>query len=182
MNQAWEGEPLDLLTVEGYRITVGAKPLHVVDETFCLIPTDDAKCQYLIHPSFGASAGQREPGRKREKGYRGGVLTASPMLKLAKMMEKIRKPIGVDRIAYFFPVGGFSFILEYLLDFWKDNHVISVIESLLPYQKPILRYFWRDNIFDLMIKFDFPYQRPIPLFSIIVMRCSELRDPWMNIL
>ena len=35
---------------------------------------------------------------------------------------------------------------------------------------------------DLMIKFDIPYQRPIPLSGIIVLRCSELRDPWMNIL
>ena len=82
---------------------------------------------------------------------------ASPILKLAKRMEKIRKTIGVDRIAYLFPVGGFSFILEFLLDFWKDNPVMSAIESLLPYQRLILRYFWRDNISILIIKFDFPY-------------------------
>ena len=56
-----------------------------------------------------------------------------------------------------------------------------VIESLIPYKRLILRYFWRDNISDLMIKFDFSYQRPIPLSEIIVLRRSEIRDPWMNI-
>ena len=105
---------------------------------------------------------------------------ASSMLKLAKRMEKIKNPIGVDRIAYLFLVGRFSFILEFL-DFWKDNPVMSAIEYLLPYQRLILLYFWRDNISDLMIKFDFPNQRPIPLFRIIVFRRSELRDPWMKI-
>ena len=118
--------------------------MHVVDETFGLISTDGDKCQYLIRMAFGASAGRREPTRKIEKG--GSVPVTSPMLKLAKRMEKIRKPIGVDRIAYLFSVGGFSFILEFLLDFWKDNPVMLVIESLIPYQRPILHYFYRDNI------------------------------------
>ena len=63
----------------------------------------------------------------------------SPMLKLAKRMEKIKKPISVDRIAYLFPCWGrgggggggggggawVSFILEFILDFWKDNSVMS---------------------------------------------------------
>ena len=49
--------------------------------------------------AFGASVGLREPARKREKGYDGSVPAASPMLKLAKRMEKIRKPISVHRIA-----------------------------------------------------------------------------------
>ena len=53
--------------------------------------------------------------------------TASPILKLAKKMENIRKPIGVNRIAYLFFVGGFSFILEFLFYFWKDNPVMSAI-------------------------------------------------------
>ena len=65
------------------------------------------------------------------------------------------------RITYLFLVGSFSFILEFLLDFWKDNFVMSAVESLLPYQRPILLYSWRDNVTDLMIKFDFPYQGPI---------------------
>ena len=84
--------------------------------------------------------------KKREKS--GGVLAASSMLKLAKRMEKKKKPIGVDRVVYLFSVGGFSSIFEFLLDFWKDNPIISPIESLIPYQRPILRYFWRDNISD----------------------------------
>ena len=41
--------------------------------------------------------------QKREKG--GGVPTTSPMLKLAKRMEKI-KPIGVDRTVYLFSMMG----------------------------------------------------------------------------
>ena len=181
MNHTRGGESSDLLAAKGCWITTEAKPLHVVDETFGSIPTDGTKCRYLIRLAFEASVRRCEPARKREKGYGGGVPAASSMLKLAKRMEKIRKPIGVDRIAYLFPMGGFSFILEILLDFWKDNPIMSGIESLIPYQRLILRYFWRDNISDLMIKFDFPYQRPIPLFRIIVLRRSVLRDPWMNI-
>ena len=82
-------------------------------------------CRYLIRLAFEASAGQREPTRKREKGYNGGVSTTSPKLKLAKRMEKIKKSIGVDRIAYLFLVGDFSFILEFLPNFWKDNPLMS---------------------------------------------------------
>ena len=109
MDQVWAGEPLDLLAAEGYRTTVGAKPLHVIDETFCLNPTDGAKCWYLIRLAFRASAGQCEPTRKREKGYGGHVSAVSPMPKLAKKMEKIRKSIGIYGIAYLFLVGGFFF-------------------------------------------------------------------------
>ena len=73
----------------------------------------------------------------------------------------MRKKIGAVRIAHLFFLGSFPFILEFLLDFWKDNLVMSAVESLLRYQRPILLYFLRDNITNLMIKFDFPYQRPI---------------------
>ena len=61
------------------------------------------------------------------------------------------------RVAYLFLVGNFGFILEFLLDFWKDNLVMSAVESLLPYQRPILSYFLRVNVTDLMINFVFPY-------------------------
>ena len=44
---------------------------------------------------------------------------ASLMLKLAKRMEKIRKPIGIDRIAYLFSVGGFHLYLNFSLIFGK---------------------------------------------------------------
>ena len=54
-NQMWGGELLELLVVEGYRITVRAKPLHVVDETFCSIPTDGANCCYLDRLTLRAS-------------------------------------------------------------------------------------------------------------------------------
>ena len=43
----------------------------------------------------------------------------------------MRKKIGAVKIAYLFLVGSFYFILEFLLDFWKDNLVMSVVESLL---------------------------------------------------
>ena len=164
------------MAAKGCLITVGAKPLHAVYETFGSIPTEGPKCRYLIRLAFEGLARRCEPARKSEKG--GGVSTTSSMLKLAKRMKKIRKPIVVDIIAYlFFLVRGFSFILEFILDFWKDNPIMSTIEPLIPYQRPILLHFLRDNISDLMIKIDFPYQRPIPLFKIIVLRHNELRDP-----
>ena len=50
--------------VEGYWIVVRAKPLHIVDETFCLVPTDCANCYYLDRLIFGASAEQCEPAKK----------------------------------------------------------------------------------------------------------------------
>ena len=64
------------------------------------------------------------------------------------------------RVAYFFLVGSFRFILEFLLDSWKDNLVILVVESLIPYRRPILLDFWRDNITNSVIQFDLPYQIP----------------------
>ena len=97
----WEGEPSDLVAAKGCLITVGAKPLHAVYETFGSIPTEGAKCRYLIRLAFEGSAGRREPARKSKKGD--GVSTTSSMLKLSKMMKKIREPIVVDIIAYLFP-------------------------------------------------------------------------------
>ena len=92
---------------------------------------------------------------QKENGYGGDVPATSLMLKLAKRMEKVRKKIGAIRIAYLFLMESFSFILEFLLDFWKDNLVMSVVESLLPYQRSILLYFQRDNITNLMINLTF---------------------------
>ena len=54
-NQMRGGEPSELLVANGYWIAFGAKPLHVVDETFCSILTDRANCCYLDHLTFGAS-------------------------------------------------------------------------------------------------------------------------------
>ena len=80
------------------------------------------------------------------------------MIKSVKMMEK---KFCLVRIAYLSLVGSFCFILEFSLDYWKYNLVISVVDSLIPYQRPIFLDFWRDNITNLVIKFDFPYQSPI---------------------
>ena len=87
----------------------------------------------LSVPDLSSIWGISWTATKRENGYDDGVSVAPLMLKLAKRMEKIMKSIGVDRIAYLFSVGGFLFILEFLLDFWKDNPVMSTIESLIPY-------------------------------------------------
>ena len=53
-NQMRECELSKLLVVEGYWIAVGAKPFHVVDETFCSVPTDDINCCYLDNLIFEA--------------------------------------------------------------------------------------------------------------------------------
>ena len=61
------------------------------------------------------------------------------MLKLAKRMDKIKILIRVDRIAYLSSRGG-SFIFEFLLDFWKDNPIISsdrISLSLLETNSPL---------------------------------------------
>ena len=69
----------------------------------------------------------------------------------------MNKKVYAVRIVHLSLVGSFYFIL----DSWKDNLVILAIESLFPYQRPILLDFWIDNIMNLVIKFVFPYQRPI---------------------
>ena len=43
----WKGELSELLKATGYWIAIRAKFFHIVDETFCSIPTDDANCRYL---------------------------------------------------------------------------------------------------------------------------------------
>ena len=52
----WGGEASELLVAEGYWIAVGAKPLHIVDETFCSIPANGANFCYLDHLTSRASA------------------------------------------------------------------------------------------------------------------------------
>ena len=60
----WGGEPWELLVGQGYWIAVGPKPLHVVDETFCSIPTDDANFCYLDRLTSGASVARYKPAKK----------------------------------------------------------------------------------------------------------------------
>ena len=73
----------------------------------------------------------------------------------------MKEKVCAVRIAYLSLVGNLCFILGFLFDSWEDNLVILVIDTLFPYQKPILLDFWRDNTTNLAIKFVFPYQRPI---------------------
>ena len=115
-------------------------------------------CKYLVRLISKVSAAQCKPAKR---GSDRGVPVAYPMIKSAKKMEKMKKKVYVVRIAYLSLVGSLCFTLEFLLDPWKDNLVILAIESLFPYQRPILLGFWRDNIANLVIKFAFPYQRPI---------------------
>ena len=56
--------------------------------------------------------------------------TASPIIKLAKRVEKRNKGIFTGGIAYLSLVGSLYFIYEFLLNYRKDNLVILVIRSL----------------------------------------------------
>ena len=81
MKQMWKGELSELLEATGYWIEIAAKLLHVVDETFCSIPIDDANCRYLDRLTIKASTARCKP---KKKGFDGGVSAASPMIKSAK--------------------------------------------------------------------------------------------------
>ena len=76
-------------------------------------------------------------------------------------MEKKKKEVRQLGLHTFPLEGSFCFILEFVLDFRKDNLMILVIRSLFPHQRPILLDFWNDNLMILEIKYLFPYQRPI---------------------
>ena len=54
-NRMWEGEPSELLVAKGYWKAIGAKFLHIVDETFCSIPTYSANCCYFDRQNLWAS-------------------------------------------------------------------------------------------------------------------------------
>ena len=63
-NRMWGGELSELLMTKGYWIVIGAKPLHVVDEIFCSIPTDDTNSRYLDCLTRGASAERYKLSKK----------------------------------------------------------------------------------------------------------------------
>ena len=63
-NQMWGGEPSELLVAKGYWIAFGAKPLHVIDETFCSISTNGANCHYQDRLTSRASAARYNPTKK----------------------------------------------------------------------------------------------------------------------
>ena len=66
------------------------------------------------------------------------MATASPMIKSAKRVEKRKKRVYTDGVAYISLLGNLCFIHEFLLDYKKDNLVILVIRSLFPYQRLVL--------------------------------------------
>ena len=77
----WKGESSKFLVMECYWTITKVKPLQPVDETFCLIPTDDANCCYLDSLNLWASAVQYELAKRRSGN---GGSAASPMIKSTK--------------------------------------------------------------------------------------------------
>ena len=76
-------------------------------------------------------------------------------------MENKKKEVQRLGLHTFPSEGRFCFILEFVLDFRKDNLIILAIRSLFPHQRQILLVFWKDNLMILEIKYLFPYQKPI---------------------
>ena len=68
------------------------------------------------------------------------MLAASPMLLVSKMVKKKKKEVRQLGLHTFPSRRSFCFILEFVLDFRKDNLVIFVIRSLFPYQGLVLPY------------------------------------------
>ena len=74
------------------------------------------------------------------------------------------------RVAYLFSWEGSSLILEFVLDFRKDNLMILLNKSPFPYRRPILLDFRKDNLMMLVKKSLFPYPRPnLPRSGLIVL-------------
>ena len=90
--------------------------------------------------------------KPKKKGSDGGVSTASPMIKLAKRIEKKEQEVPQLGLRTLPSLGSSYFILEFVFDFRKENLVILVM-SLFPYQRPILLDFWKDNLMILEINF-----------------------------
>ena len=130
-NQMWVGESSELLVAKGYWIAVGAKPSPVVDERFCLIPTDDANCCYLNCLTFRASAAQCKPTKKGVQRWCVGCLSNN---KVRKRMEKRKKGASAVGVAYLSLVESLPFLLEIFLDYKKDNLIILVMRYFFPYQ------------------------------------------------
>ena len=114
-NQMREWESSELLVVESYWIAVGAKTLHVVDETFCSVPTDEASCQYLVRLTSGASTTWYKRAKKKRDPK---VVCRSPLrcLSQPKNGEEEKEESMTVRLAYLSLRGSFYFILEFLLD------------------------------------------------------------------
>ena len=62
------------------------------------------------------------------------------MIKSGKGVEKRNKGVGAVGVAYLYFVESLCFILEFLLDYRKDNLVILLIRFIFPYQGLVLSY------------------------------------------
>ena len=60
---------------EGLLDSPKVKPLHVVDETFCSIPTYGANCHYLDRLTSGALAARCKPVKKGVRRWCAGRLS-----------------------------------------------------------------------------------------------------------
>ena len=83
------------------------------------------------------------------------------MINQQKDGEDEEEKVCAIRIAYLLSWEGCCLILEFVLDFRKDNLVILVIKSFFPYRRPILLDFQNDNLMILVNKYLFPYHIPI---------------------
>ena len=82
-----EWGPSKPLVVEGYRIAIEAKPLHVIDETFCSVPIDGANYCHLVRLIFTTSI---ERLKSAKRGSNGGVPSTFMMIKSAKGWRRRR--------------------------------------------------------------------------------------------
>ena len=93
--------------MKGYWKVVGAKLFHVVDETFCLIPTDGTNCRYLDRLTSEALAGQCKHAKKW--GLDDGVSASSQMIKSAKGWRRGRREFAELELNTFPSWGVFMF-------------------------------------------------------------------------
>ena len=63
-NQMYNGGLIELQVMKGYLKAIKEKLLQPVNETFCLISTDDANCCYLDRLTSGASTTQCQPAKR----------------------------------------------------------------------------------------------------------------------
>ena len=89
--QMWKGESSELLEAMGYWIAIGSKLLHVVDETFCSIPTDTTNCCYLDLLTSRASVARYKPAKK---GSSDSMSVASMMIKSAKGWKREKRELA----------------------------------------------------------------------------------------
>ena len=108
--------------------------MHIVDKTFCSIPTNDANCCYLDFLNFEASAAQSKP-EKKKKGSDDGVSAASQMIKSAIWRGR-RRLRQLELRTFPSGRGEFLFYTRIFLGFWKDRDFSAKISLSLSKTNP----------------------------------------------